>query len=153
MTLMEIFLIHDNHSAQNRIIVFGNDNCVLHLAHQSELWFMDGTFKVVPTLFRQLYVIRASLGESAITCIYAFMALKTEESYIELIQIINDKCAALGTALDPTTVMMDFEKAMMNAILRFFGAHVSVKACFFPSVSKFLAQNTRAWAVTAVYRQ
>ena len=125
-----IFLIHDNHSAQNRIIVFGSDNCVLHLA-QSPMWYMDGTFKVVPTLFRQLYVIRAPLDESAITCIYAFMASKTEESYMELFQIINDKCIALGTNLDPTTVMLDFEKAMMNAILRFFGAHVEVKACFF----------------------
>ena len=98
-----IFVKHDNHSAKNRIIVFGNDNCVLHLA-QSPMWYIDGTFKVIPTLFRQLYMIRAPLDESAITCIYAFMASNIEDSYIELFEIINDKCIALGTTLDPITV-------------------------------------------------
>ena len=54
------------------------------------------------------------------------MASKTAESYIELFEIINvkNKSIALGTTLDPITVMLDFEKAMMNVIVRFSGEEV-----------------------------
>ena len=130
------FLIHDNGNNNNRIIVFGSDKCLEHLSNSST-WFMDGTFKVAPLLFQQLYVIRASLDESAISLVYAFMASKSEASYRELLQIVSDKCMNLGFQLDPTSVMLDFESAMMNAIRNFFGVHVVVKCCFF-----HLCQNT-----------
>ena len=89
-----------------------------------------GTFKVVPVHFQQLYVIRAAL-ESAISLVYVFVSSKKEESYIELFQIITDKCNTLGLVLDPVTVVLDFEKARMNVIHIFFGGHVDVKGGFF----------------------
>ena len=79
----------------------------------------------------KLYVIHIPLDESAISTVYAFMSRKSEASYNELFQIIENKCRTLGMKLDPITVMVDFEKAMMNAIVDHFGAQVVIKGCFF----------------------
>lgn len=95
-----------------------------------------GTWMVLSKLYPSfssscMYIIRAALDESAISVVYAFMSSKNEASYIELFQIITNKCTTLRLVLDPVTVMLDFEKSMMNAIYNFFGGHVEVKGCFF----------------------
>lgn len=67
------FLIHDSKLAQgDRLVVFASSEQLRHLA-LAETWFMDGTFSVSPRLFTQLYVIRAPMGDSAVSCVYAFM--------------------------------------------------------------------------------
>ena len=58
------------------------------------------------------------------------MSSKSEVAYRQLL-IISDKCENLGIILDPVTIILDFEKAMINALHNFFGAHVNVKGCFF----------------------
>lgn len=49
------FLIYDSGplAGQNRIIVFAADEPLLHLA-SSDVWFMDGTFKTCPIIFKQV---------------------------------------------------------------------------------------------------
>ena len=59
------------------------------------------------------------------------MSSKDEDSYRQLFQILCDKCENLGIVLDPITIILDFEKSMINAVHNFFGAHVNVKGCFF----------------------
>ena len=51
------FLIYDNGiiAGQNRIIVFAADEPLQHLAN-SETWFMDGTFKGCPVIFKQVLI-------------------------------------------------------------------------------------------------
>ncbi|KAG7176889.1 putative Inosine-5'-monophosphate dehydrogenase 1b-like 2, partial [Homarus americanus] len=44
-----------------------------------------------PRLFQQLYVIRAPLGPSAVTCVYAFLSAKSQTIYEEFLQAICDK--------------------------------------------------------------
>ena len=51
------FLIYDNgaHAGHDRIIVFAADEPLLHLG-TSDTWFMDGTFKGCPAIFKQVNV-------------------------------------------------------------------------------------------------
>lgn len=49
--------------------VFASPTQLIHLA-TAEVWFRDVTFSTEPRLFHQLHVIRAALGESAVTCVY-----------------------------------------------------------------------------------
>ena len=59
------FLVHDSgRDHHNRVIVFASDEGLRHLATQ-HTWFMDGTFKIGPMLFDQLYIICAKVGETA----------------------------------------------------------------------------------------
>jgi len=120
------FLVYDNRAdSSDRILVFGTHLRLRRLA-SSDSWFMDGTFDVAPLLFTQLYVIRVPVAESAVTCIYAFLPNKHQETYEELFTAIQDRCNQLGFNVNPTTVALDFEQAVMNAIQSTFGPHVHI---------------------------
>ena len=77
------FMIYDNGvDSSNRMLVFGTDEGLRHLA-SSTTWFLDGTFNVALSLFTQLYVIRALLGDSSVTCVYGFLINKNQSTYEE----------------------------------------------------------------------
>ena len=100
--------------------------CVTSLVLHS--WYMDGTFNVAPLLFTQLYVICVPLEESAVTCVYVFLPNKHHE---ELFTAIQDRCTVLGFQADPTTITLDFEQVVINAVTSSFGAKVNVHGCFY----------------------
>ena len=100
----EPFLIHDSGpDSHNRVIVFASKIGLWHLATK-DTWYMDGTFKVAPKLFEQVYIIRAKLGESAVTCAYSLMTGKSQDLYQEMLQAIVTKCEELGFSPDPVDV-------------------------------------------------
>lgn len=67
------FLIYDNGGGdRDRIVVFASNTGLRHLA-RSQTWYMDGNFALSPNIFKQLYVIRAPIGETAVSCVYAFL--------------------------------------------------------------------------------
>ena len=77
------FLIHDSgNDSPCRMLVFAAEMGLSQLC-RSDTWYMDGTFSA-PRIFKQLYVIRAPLGETAVTCVYAFLSSKSQETYEEL---------------------------------------------------------------------
>ncbi|XP_076069776.1 uncharacterized protein LOC143041652 [Oratosquilla oratoria] len=131
------FMFYDSGAdSSRRIIAFATEEGLRYLARSTQ-WFVDGTFRTAPKLFHQLYIIRCPLGESAITCVYAFLSGKTQSIYEELFQAIVEPCATLGFNLDPTTITTDFELATVNAIRTVYGDHVQCHGCFFQ-----LTQNT-----------
>jgi len=77
-----------------------------HIA-QADVWYMDGNFALAPKFFSQLYVIRAALGNSAITCTYALLARKSRELYEEMLRGITRKCDAVGYTADPRRIVVD----------------------------------------------
>jgi hypothetical protein len=50
------FLIKDSTIGDNRILIFTTVANINYL-NRSSIWIMDGTFKTVPTIFKQLYTI------------------------------------------------------------------------------------------------
>ena len=112
------FLIHDSGAdARNRIAVFATEDGLRHLAG-SDTWFMDGTFSSAPALFEQIFVIRAHLGESAVSCVYAFLPGKSQEIYEEVLTAVLDKGDEFGLDFDPTATVTDFEQAIINAVAK-----------------------------------
>jgi len=63
----------------------------------------------------RLYVIRAPLGNTYITCVYALMAGKSQVEYEELLRSVIDACRRAGCEPDPIVVMTDFETVIMRA--------------------------------------
>jgi len=62
------FLIYENEAASaERVIVFSSPEQLRHLA-MAERWLVDKNFAMLPSQFQQLYVIRAPLGASAVSC-------------------------------------------------------------------------------------
>lgn len=126
------FLIYDNGPAKDtqRILIFASEEGLLHLA-QSRRWYVDGTFSVVPIIFDQLYVIRAPLGDSSVSCVYALLPGRTQLLYEEMFRAIQNVCEMIDISPDPAVVIADFEKAVWQAVTVVFGDHVEVKGCFF----------------------
>ena len=82
------FLQKDNGcGAPQRIVLFGTSAQVQHLASATE-WYLDGNFAMAPDLFTQLYIIRAPLGESAVTVLYILLERKTQATYEEMLELL-----------------------------------------------------------------
>ena len=127
----QTFLIHDSGRFSNQRIVMYATEEGLRLLARSGTWYMDGTFSTVPDCFRQLYVIRAEIGTTCASCVYAFLPGKTEAVYTEMLEAVIAKFTALGFNTDPTVVITDFERAATSAVEFVLGAHVHKQGCFF----------------------
>ncbi|KAG7154223.1 putative Inosine-5'-monophosphate dehydrogenase 1b-like 3 [Homarus americanus] len=124
------FLIHDSGiEARNRIIMFATKEGLRHLA-DSDTWYVDGTFTCAPSIFEQLDIIRAPLGESEVSCDYSFLSGKSQEIYEEMLIAVHDKEEELGFYMDVTTTITHFQQASLNAISNKLGLHVNAKVCF-----------------------
>ena len=98
----------------------------MQLLQSSKDWFGDGTFKVAPSLFYQLYTIHVLDSSKIIPCVYAFLPNKQKVTYLHLFQElvnINPRC-------DPKSFLIDFEEAARQAIEETF-PNITVKGCFF----------------------
>ncbi|KAL8593787.1 hypothetical protein ACOMHN_041261 [Nucella lapillus] len=125
------FLINDNGpDTDTRVIVFGTSEALQQLC-TADTWYMDGNHAVAPEHFCQLYVIRCLLGDTAVSTVYALLQRKLQATYELLLQAIVDKCRLLHMEPDPSTIVIDFEQAMMRAILAVLGDHITVQGCFY----------------------
>ena len=57
---------------------------------------MNGNFAMAPKIFDQLYVIRAPMGDSAVSCVYALLLGKSQAVYEEMFRGMEVKCGELG---------------------------------------------------------
>ena len=124
----EPFLLYDSTSGidtSNRILIYSTETNLRALTTTGH-WFADGTFKVAPELFYQVFTIHALVDNNIIPCVYALLPNKTEDTYFEMFQ----QLLHLKPTLHPRTLMIDYEVASRNAVLRVF-PDVDVKGCFF----------------------
>ena len=112
---------------------------------------MDGTFDSAPSIFQQLYVIRVPLGESAVSCVYAFLSSKTQATYEELLTAVLDRCCDLGFQPDPTTIITDFEQATINAVSNTLGSDVQSRGCFY-HLTQSMWRKVQQLGLVTLYR-
>jgi len=109
----------------NRIFTFGT-SANLELLEQYPHWFMDGMFKVAPEVFLQVFNIHALIDNRSIPLIYVLMRTKMQFDYERIfLKLIEERCS-----ITPTSVLIDFELACMNA-LSFVFPNVMVFGCLF----------------------
>lgn len=120
------FMLWDSGAVDpNRILMFGSkENLDSLKTHQH--WFIDGTFKVAPKLFFQVFTIHSLVEHKALPMVYALMTDKTEASYNRLFDGLKN----LQPALNPKSIMSDFEKASQNAVGQAFPA-AEIVGCLF----------------------
>ena len=119
------FLLHDNGTdSDERVIIFATEAHLQELA-RSEKWSMDGNFAMAPHIFMQLYVIQGFVSGCFLPLAYVLLQRKTQTSYEVMFRIFEEH------GCDPSTVLIDFEKSVENALHSVFGKHVQVKFCFY----------------------
>lgn len=124
----EQFLIFDSGASQDRILIFSTENN-LKLMDQSTNWLVDGTFKTVPSLFYQLFTIHVLIqqGDQTVSpTIYALLTDKSQSTYTRFLKYLLE----IKPSLNPTSVIMDFEHASINAFKIVF-PHAEQQGCFF----------------------
>src|SRR6476469_6756484 len=119
-------VLFDSGPGQNRLILMGCPELLDGLA-RADIWLADGTFKVVPNLYFQLYSIHFSFGSgiNPAAC-YCLLNNKTAESYGMVLRELHN----LIPLAAPKTIIVDFERAAINAFsIKFPTATVS--GCYF----------------------
>ena len=145
-------MIHDSGpDAPGRVVVYGTDECIRVLA-RADIWFMDGNFKMAPLIFNQLYIIRAPLGTSAVTCVFVFLSNKSQQLHEEMLQVIVDRCAEISFQPHPRIVITDFEQAMFNAVRQVLGEDVQSHGCFY-HLTQSTWRKIQELGLTNVYKE
>jgi hypothetical protein len=118
------FLLHDNGvGAANRMLIFATDEQLRMLA-DAPVWHMDGTFATCPRIFHQIYTIRIPLDSTSISCVYALLPNKTQDTYEDFLRAVVNECQARNLIAFPGRVVTDFEQAVVNAVSAVFGPQV-----------------------------
>ena len=119
-----------------RIIVLGNEENCAELCAADRV-HMDGTFKIVPILFAQLFIIHALIASPindtrsrVLPLLYCLLPSKEDDTYDRLFRLLKRKFDALGKTFSPRVVIIDFEAAIHNALKRVFPV-VTIKGCYF----------------------
>ena len=97
-------VLHDTGAGSNRMLVLGSRELLDGLA-RADVWLADGTFKVVPSIFFQLYSVHfnfvSGINPAAIYCL---VINKTAMTY----QAILQQLRVLVPLASPRTVLVDF---------------------------------------------
>jgi len=65
----QFFLFDSGSEEANRVLIFGTQQNVKHLK-LCEHWFSDGTFKISPLLFEQLFVVLGKSGDVTVALLF-----------------------------------------------------------------------------------
>ena len=97
----------------NRLIIFATNDAIRLLATNPH-WFMDGTFKVCPEIFFQIYTIPVLISHQIFPCVFALLPSKTEATYNRFLTEVLNAVRNIGN--EPEEILVVFERAAMNAI-------------------------------------
>ena len=111
----------------NRLIIFATNDAI-RLITTNPHWFIDGTFKVCPEIFFQIYTIHVLISHQIFPCVFALLPNKTDATYNRfLTEVLN---AERNIGNEPENILADFERAAMNAITNQLKWYLSSRGVF-----------------------
>ena len=127
------FLRYDSgKDAHERILVFG-DPYMTSVLESSKFWLGDGTFKLSPKNFYQIYTLHVYVLGIAPACLYALLPNKTEKTYSRLLDALD----TFAPDCKPDKILLDFEIAPINAFQKHHPASM-LSGCYFHLTQNFV---------------
>ena len=105
-------------------MVFGDKEMIKYL-QSSPSWLADGTFKLSPKMFYQLYTVHIQGSGIAPACVYGFLPNKTESTHERFLDIL----LSLLPNAAPDKVLIDLELAAMKAFEKAL-PNATISGCF-----------------------
>ncbi|KRZ88463.1 hypothetical protein T08_11470 [Trichinella sp. T8] len=103
---------------------------------------MDGTFKIVPEWYQQMFTIHVFIAGKLVPLVYCLIVHKDLSTYREIFDNLILKAATLGVVLQSQTIICDFEFALIPLMQRTFrGIHM--QSCYF-----YFCLDGVVWKVT-----
>lgn len=127
---LENFLLGDSGDASCRIIIFGRQRNTT-LLKESKILFVDGTLKITPPPFSQVFVILAEMYGGVHPVLYALLPNKLRSTYDKLYRMVLE----IQPECHPEAIYCDFEVANFKSVQEHF-PDAEIRGCFF-----HLAQN------------
>lgn len=119
-------LLFDSGPGADRLLILG-DRTLLDGLARSDVWLADGTFKVVPSIYFQLYSIHFQFVNGVNpAAVYCLLTNKTRGTYDRLVNELKN----LIPNASPKTILTDFEQAAMGAFNHGY-PEASVTGCYF----------------------
>ncbi|CAF4499777.1 unnamed protein product, partial [Rotaria sp. Silwood2] len=118
------FLLYDNQDANDRIIILSSDDDLDRLSN-SDSWHCDGTFKIAPHLFHQLYTVHGRFCARTLPLVYCILSGKSEDIYHKMFDVVLNHVSQC-----PLSITVDFEKAVHNVIKQKL-PQTKLNGCFF----------------------
>ena len=134
----------------DKIVIFATAENLRVLAASDEL-YVDGTFHTCPQLFYQIFSIHAIRFRRQFPLAFCLLPNKAQETYQDVFEVLKEKCADLDLQLGPTTVMSDFELAIIHAVELAFPL-TTPKGCFF-HFCQCLNRKIQALGLQVAYRE
>lgn len=120
------FLLYDSGRGDViRMLIFSTDQ-FLQTMQDAEHWMCDGTFKVSPNLFYQVYTVHALIRNNVIPCVFVLLPNKQKDTYSRMWSEIK----SLKPGLAPRSVQIDFELASKAALIEAF-PQTHIYGCYF----------------------
>ncbi|KAG0421398.1 hypothetical protein DMUE_6294, partial [Dictyocoela muelleri] len=120
------FLQHDSWvNDPERILIFANNEKISHLMN-SKVWLADGTFKMSPREFNQIYIIHVKIFDNYYPILFAFLPNKSQNTYLRFFKVVEK----LINGKFPEYMIMDFEISPMKAFEQTF-KNTKIFNCFF----------------------
>lgn len=119
-------ILYDSGPGDDRILLIGCLQLLDGLA-RAETWIADGTFKVVPSVFFQLYSIHFQFTDGINPAgVYCLLPNKTADTYRRVL----DQLHILIPAAAPRKILIDFERAAMNIFSDAY-PDATISGCYF----------------------
>ncbi|CAF3585307.1 unnamed protein product [Rotaria socialis] len=113
------FLLYDHLYSKNtkRILLFSSEFLIRKMC-SSSLLSMDGTFSVVPKMFKQLYIIVAidEATHSAEPVAWILLSDKHAQTYILIFKAMKKAASRLKLELKPERFITDYESGIIKAV-------------------------------------
>ncbi|XP_057324655.1 uncharacterized protein LOC130667181 [Microplitis mediator] len=100
----ELFLIHDSEGGKKRFLMFSTKKNLNYLTTCSQ-WLADGTFRVVPEIFSQLYTLHGFKNDKCLPLVHILASNKSKHTYCSFLRVLK-KCLP---NFSPARIMVDFE--------------------------------------------
>ena len=124
-----------------RMFIFATNDGIDMLANSSQ-WFGDGTFKLWPQIFSQIYAIHALTNHEVLPCVFGLLPSKAKIVYMQFFTTVCNTVRN-NNSNDPEGFLVDFETASTNAIKNVL-PQMDISSCFFHLSSKFWKDKQRA---------
>ena len=125
-------------------LIFGSDSMVNKLPDFTHIQF-DGTFKLIPRLFLQLFTIFVEFNGHTLPALHILMTRKTEQLYTAVLSSIRE----LIPCFIPVFAIRDFEIAPRNALKGIYPT-VTIIGCWF-HYTKALYEKVQKLGLTLLY--
>uniref|UniRef100_A0A915E0E2 MULE transposase domain-containing protein n=1 Tax=Ditylenchus dipsaci TaxID=166011 RepID=A0A915E0E2_9BILA len=120
----ELFLLGDSND-KDRILMFGRSYASTWI-HKVRKIYIDGTFRIAPHHFYQIFVIIGERQGFVLPLLYALLPNKSEACYMKMFEMIK----TLWPRFRPTSASLDYEMGLINAVKESF-VGISLGGCLF----------------------